>query len=154
MTSIGVDHADYLGDTRESVAYEKAGIFRQGKPALCGDIDPPHTLLDKVRFAGHHQIAAQPSGDGHAAKATDTARHHAHHRLVLAQIDNRRVDIGNRRQAEVGFLQAHAASLQQQYRARRDALAVVFSRQFQGTDRKSTRLNSSHGAKSRMPSSA
>jgi dihydrofolate synthase/folylpolyglutamate synthase len=34
VTSIGVDHADYLGDTRESVAFEKAGIFRQGKPAL------------------------------------------------------------------------------------------------------------------------
>jgi dihydrofolate synthase/folylpolyglutamate synthase len=33
VTSIGVDHADYLGDTRESVAFEKAGIFRQGKPA-------------------------------------------------------------------------------------------------------------------------
>ena len=49
ITSIGVDHADYLGNTRESVAYEKAGIFRQGKPALCGDLDPPHTLLDKVR---------------------------------------------------------------------------------------------------------
>ena len=49
VTSIGVDHVDYLGDTRESVAYEKAGIFRQGRPALCGDIDPPHTLLDKVR---------------------------------------------------------------------------------------------------------
>mgnify|MGYP000983736696 FL=1 len=49
VTSIGVDHADYLGNTRESVAYEKAGIFRRGKPALCGDLDPPHTLLDKVR---------------------------------------------------------------------------------------------------------
>ncbi|MDH0304458.1 MULTISPECIES: bifunctional tetrahydrofolate synthase/dihydrofolate synthase [unclassified Pseudomonas] len=49
VTSIGVDHADYLGDTRESVAFEKAGIFRQGKPALCGDLDPPGPLLDKVR---------------------------------------------------------------------------------------------------------
>ncbi|AIG02017.1 dihydrofolate:folylpolyglutamate synthetase [Pseudomonas fluorescens] len=52
VTSIGVDHTEYLGDTRESVAYEKAGIFRQGKPALCGDLDPPHTLLDKVRELG------------------------------------------------------------------------------------------------------
>ncbi|MGL5999575.1 MAG: bifunctional tetrahydrofolate synthase/dihydrofolate synthase [Pseudomonas proteolytica] len=49
ITSIGVDHTDYLGDTRESVAYEKAGILRPGKPALCGDLDSPHTLLDKVR---------------------------------------------------------------------------------------------------------
>ncbi|UOB22384.1 bifunctional tetrahydrofolate synthase/dihydrofolate synthase [Pseudomonas orientalis] len=49
VTSIGVDHVDYLGDTRESVAYEKAGIFRPGRPALCGDLDPPQPLLDKVR---------------------------------------------------------------------------------------------------------
>lgn len=49
VTSIGVDHADYLGNTRESVAFEKAGIFRQGAPALCGDLDPPQPLLDKVR---------------------------------------------------------------------------------------------------------
>ena len=49
VTSIGVDHADYLGDTRESVAYEKAGIFRQGAPALCGDLNPPQPLLDKAR---------------------------------------------------------------------------------------------------------
>ncbi|EPL07758.1 bifunctional tetrahydrofolate synthase/dihydrofolate synthase [Pseudomonas sp. CF161] len=49
VTSIGVDHVDYLGDTRESVAFEKAGIFRQGAPALCGDLNPPQPLLDKAR---------------------------------------------------------------------------------------------------------
>ena len=48
VTSIGVDHADWLGDTRESVAFEKAGILRPGKPALCGDPDPPLPLLQKV----------------------------------------------------------------------------------------------------------
>jgi len=48
VTSIGVDHVDYLGATRELVAFEKAGIFRQGKPALCGDLDPPQPLLDKA----------------------------------------------------------------------------------------------------------
>ncbi|ERI52214.1 folylpolyglutamate synthase, partial [Pseudomonas sp. EGD-AK9] len=48
VTSIGLDHADWLGDTRESVAYEKAGILRAGKPALCGDLDPPQPLLDQV----------------------------------------------------------------------------------------------------------
>ncbi|MEN5202746.1 bifunctional tetrahydrofolate synthase/dihydrofolate synthase [Pseudomonas wadenswilerensis] len=49
VTSIGVDHSDYLGDTRELVAFEKAGIFREGKPALCGDLNPPQPLLDKAR---------------------------------------------------------------------------------------------------------
>lgn len=48
VTSIGVDHADWLGDTRESVAFEKAGIFRQGCPAVCGDPLPPAPLLDKA----------------------------------------------------------------------------------------------------------
>ncbi|SDG91482.1 dihydrofolate synthase / folylpolyglutamate synthase [Pseudomonas flavescens] len=48
ITSIGVDHADWLGDTRESVVFEKAGILRPGKPALCGDFDPPLPLLERV----------------------------------------------------------------------------------------------------------
>ncbi|OAI83692.1 bifunctional tetrahydrofolate synthase/dihydrofolate synthase [Pseudomonas putida] len=48
VTSIGVDHADWLGNTRESVAFEKAGIFRQDRPALCGDLNPPQPLLDKA----------------------------------------------------------------------------------------------------------
>ncbi|WP_213876620.1 bifunctional tetrahydrofolate synthase/dihydrofolate synthase [Pseudomonas sp. dw_358] len=48
ITSIGLDHAEYLGNTRESVAMEKAGILRAGRPALCGDLQPPQPLLDKV----------------------------------------------------------------------------------------------------------
>jgi dihydrofolate synthase/folylpolyglutamate synthase len=49
VTSIGVDHAEWLGNTRESVAFEKAGIFREGRPALCGDLDPPQPLLDRAQ---------------------------------------------------------------------------------------------------------
>ncbi len=52
VTSIGVDHAEYLGNTRESVAFEKAGIFRAGCPALCGDPEPPEPLLAKARELG------------------------------------------------------------------------------------------------------
>ena len=52
VTSIGVDHVEYLGNTRESVAFEKAGIFRAGKPALCGDLNPPQTLLDRAAELG------------------------------------------------------------------------------------------------------
>lgn len=48
VTSIGLDHADWLGDSRESVAFEKAGIFRAARPALCGDLDPPQPLLTRV----------------------------------------------------------------------------------------------------------
>ncbi len=52
VTSIAVDHTEYLGNTRDSVAYEKSGIFRQGKIAICGDINPPQTLLDRATEIG------------------------------------------------------------------------------------------------------
>jgi len=45
VTSICIDHVDWLGETREAIAREKAGIFRRGVPAIVGDIDPPSSLL-------------------------------------------------------------------------------------------------------------
>ncbi|WPP47506.1 bifunctional tetrahydrofolate synthase/dihydrofolate synthase [Pseudomonas sp. AN-1] len=52
VTSIGVDHVEWLGDSRDSVAVEKAGIFRAGKPVACGDLDPPPVLLARARELG------------------------------------------------------------------------------------------------------
>lgn len=46
VTSIGVDHRDWLGDSRDGIAREKAGICRAGRPAVCGDPDPPPGLRD------------------------------------------------------------------------------------------------------------
>jgi len=40
VTSIGIDHTEYLGDTREEIAAEKAGIFKPGVPAVIGERDP------------------------------------------------------------------------------------------------------------------
>lgn len=48
VTNIGLDHHDWLGDTRDSVAYEKAGIFRPGRPAVCADLAPPERLLTQA----------------------------------------------------------------------------------------------------------
>ena len=45
VTSVGLDHLDWLGPDRESVGREKAGIYRCGRPAICGDRDPPRSLL-------------------------------------------------------------------------------------------------------------
>ena len=45
LTSVAVDHIDWLGDNRESIGYEKAGIFRAGKPVICGEADVPATVL-------------------------------------------------------------------------------------------------------------
>ncbi len=45
LTSIAIDHVDWLGDNRESIGYEKAGIFRSGKTVICGEISPPESVL-------------------------------------------------------------------------------------------------------------
>jgi len=54
VTSIDIDHADWLGDTREKIGFEKAGIFRKGKFAICGDENPPQSLLDHAKEIGAH----------------------------------------------------------------------------------------------------
>jgi len=52
VTTIGIDHADYLGTTREAIGREKAGIFRAGRQAICGDPDPPSTLVEHAATIG------------------------------------------------------------------------------------------------------
>jgi len=44
ITSIAIDHVEWLGHDRESIGFEKAGIFRPGRPAICGDADPPVSM--------------------------------------------------------------------------------------------------------------
>ena len=46
LTSVGIDHVEYLGADRESIGREKAGIFRPGRPAVIADSDPPRSVLD------------------------------------------------------------------------------------------------------------
>lgn len=46
ITSIDFDHMDYLGDTLDAIAFEKAGIARAGKPMVCGEMQPPMTLVE------------------------------------------------------------------------------------------------------------
>ena len=52
VTSIDIDHVDYLGTTREDIGREKAGIFRPAKRAVCGDANPPQSLLDHAAATG------------------------------------------------------------------------------------------------------
>ncbi len=49
VTSIDLDHQEFLGDTREKIGFEKAGIFREGIPAICGDDVPPDSLIQHAR---------------------------------------------------------------------------------------------------------
>ena len=52
VTSVDIDHAEYLGTTREQIGFEKAGIFRSGKTAICGDPVPPQSLIDHANAIG------------------------------------------------------------------------------------------------------
>jgi dihydrofolate synthase/folylpolyglutamate synthase len=52
VTSIDLDHMDYLGPTRDDIAREKAGIFRAGRPVVCAEPDPPSTLTEHARALG------------------------------------------------------------------------------------------------------
>lgn len=52
ITSIDLDHMDYLGPDRESIGREKAGIMRTGRPAIVSDPAPPQSVLDRAVTIG------------------------------------------------------------------------------------------------------
>lgn len=52
VTGVAMDHMDWLGDTREQIAFEKAGIFRAGRPAICADPQAPESLTAHARAIG------------------------------------------------------------------------------------------------------
>jgi dihydrofolate synthase/folylpolyglutamate synthase len=52
ITSIGIDHVDWLGSTREAIGREKAGIMRAGKPVVCGDPQPPAIIAAEAARIG------------------------------------------------------------------------------------------------------
>jgi dihydrofolate synthase/folylpolyglutamate synthase len=52
ITSIALDHTEYLGPDRESIGREKAGILRTGRPAICSDPQPPQSVIDRAREIG------------------------------------------------------------------------------------------------------
>jgi len=52
LTSVAIDHVDYLGDSREAIGREKAGIFRRGAAAVIAEPEPPSSVLDEARRIG------------------------------------------------------------------------------------------------------
>lgn len=52
IASIGIDHTAFLGNTREEIAWDKAHIYRPNKPAICGDKNPPDTLISYAEDIG------------------------------------------------------------------------------------------------------
>lgn len=52
VTSIDIDHQEFLGDTRESIGAEKAGVYRPAVAAICGDLNPPASLIAYAHKVG------------------------------------------------------------------------------------------------------
>lgn len=52
VTSVDLDHQAFLGDTIEQVGFEKAGIFRANRPAICGENPPPQRLVQHANEIG------------------------------------------------------------------------------------------------------
>ena len=52
ITSIDIDHAEFLGDTREAIGGEKAGVMRAGRPAIVGDPRPPASIAAHAAAIG------------------------------------------------------------------------------------------------------
>ena len=56
VTTVDLDHQQYLGTTRDQIAIEKAGVFRAGRPAIIGDADAPSSLLAEAERIGAHPL--------------------------------------------------------------------------------------------------
>lgn len=93
VTSIGIDHTEYLGNTRELIAIEKAGIFRSGRPAICGDASPPVTLREAAANAGAHLVCRGRDYDFRPEPDGGWAWHDAHR--VLTGLPRPRLALAN-----------------------------------------------------------
>ena len=52
LTSVGLDHMDWLGNNRDEIGLEKAGVFRQGHPAICAESTPPESVIQHANKIG------------------------------------------------------------------------------------------------------
>ena len=64
ISSIGIDHIDWLGDDRESIGREKAGVARSGQVLVCGDTNPPDSIAESASAIGATLV--QRNRDFHA----------------------------------------------------------------------------------------
>ncbi|WP_407465424.1 bifunctional tetrahydrofolate synthase/dihydrofolate synthase [Xanthomonas campestris] len=58
ITTVDIDHTDWLGEDREAIGAEKAGIIRGWKPLVLGEIDPPSSVLRRAYQLGANAIRA------------------------------------------------------------------------------------------------
>jgi len=63
VSSVGIDHTEWLGPDRESIGREKAGIYRAQRCAICGDPDPPHSLIEYAEQTDAHFLCVDRDFD-------------------------------------------------------------------------------------------
>ena len=69
IAAIGIDHVEWLGDTREAIGREKAGIFRPATPAIIGDPEPPASIK-QTAIDRHAQLYCIGEDFGYSKQAT------------------------------------------------------------------------------------
>jgi dihydrofolate synthase/folylpolyglutamate synthase len=84
VTSIGIDHVEYLGETREQIAFEKAGIFKPETPAAIGEPDPRIAAL-LVEYAA--ALGASPIASVWRDAAPDDVRVDEHGTSFILALD-------------------------------------------------------------------
>lgn len=75
VTSIGIDHVALLGNNRNDIGFEKAGVYRQGRPAVCGDPEPPAKLVAHAEAIGadFYRVGSdQETHDFHGERGSET----------------------------------------------------------------------------------
>lgn len=82
VTNVDLDHMEFLGDTRELIGHEKAGIYRQQQIAICGDANPPASLLAYADTLG---VKLNRFGVDYQIEVSDTQE--AHYRDAQGQLD-------------------------------------------------------------------
>lgn len=69
IATIAIDHVAWLGNDRETIGREKAGIMRRGQPVVCGDLNPPQSIATVAQECGAtlylngHDFGAKPQAD-------------------------------------------------------------------------------------------
>ena len=76
VTTVGIDHEAFLGNTRDAIGWEKAHIYRKGRPAICADPNPPVKLIEYAKALG-----CKPTLAGVDFKIEETSQDEMHFQM-------------------------------------------------------------------------
>lgn len=93
VTSLGLDHTDWLGDTIEQIGYEKAGIFKANKPAVVGLTEPPHSVMEQAKDLNVSELKI--AGQDYAYQRQNDSWSYQSQQLSLTQLSTPTIPIQN-----------------------------------------------------------